>query len=258
MTSQADIDCFFGDGGEALVREAVSFVFGRDNWARSLVGANSGWNERTPPVDVVAEQWFFPFNPRMISGVGGEAEVDEWTSCEFVRQDTSGVFNLCSCDVHCATGAAKLVEVGVNLINWEPGFMAPLPRFVCVSLDWLYQGFLLRTEGGRSEVEVARVLMSMRFPSSRADRVRTSVVAPVVAPETQAPSPIQATQSVSDSAVDNMETSPSNFVRVGVLRADSFGDEAGKVHRAALAHVYPTRSNTKKRDEVIGTEIFEM
>ena len=66
MTSQADIDCFFGNGGEALVREAVSFVFGRDNWARSLVGANSGWNERTRPAGVVAEQWFFPFNPRMV------------------------------------------------------------------------------------------------------------------------------------------------------------------------------------------------
>ena len=99
MTSQADINCFFGDGGEALVREAVSFVFGQDNWARSLVGANSGWNEKTPPAGVVAEQWFFPFNPRMVSGVGGEAEVDEWMSCEFVRQDPSGVFNICSCDV---------------------------------------------------------------------------------------------------------------------------------------------------------------
>ena len=87
MTSHADIDCFFSNGGEALVREAMSFVFGQDNWARSLVGANSGWNERTPPEGVVAEQWFFPFNARMVSGVGGEAEVDEWTSCEFVRQD---------------------------------------------------------------------------------------------------------------------------------------------------------------------------
>ena len=62
-----------------------------------------------------------------------------------------------------------------------------------------------------------------------------------------------------------METSPSNFIHVGVLRTDSFGDEAGKVHKAALAHVYPTRSNTKKRDEVqvaldkvVGTEIFGM
>ena len=110
---------------------------------------------------------------------------------------------------------------------------------------------------------MAHALMSMRFPSSRADRVRTSVVAPVVAPVVQAPSPVQTVQPVPDSAVDNMETSPSNFVRVGVLRTDSFGDEAGKVHRAALAHVYPTRSNTKKRDEgaldeVVGMEIFEM
>ena len=263
MTSQVDIDLFFGDGGEALVCEAVSFVFGRDNWARSLVGANSGWNERSPPAGVVAEQWFFPFNPRMVNGVGGEAEVDEWTSCEFVRQDPSGVFNVCSCDVHCATGAAKLVEVGVDLVNWEPGFMAPLPRFVCVSLDWLYQGFLLRTKSDGSEIDVAHALMSMRFPSSRADRIRTSVVAPVVAPVVQPPSPVQAAQPVLDSTVDNMETSPSNFIRVGVLRTDSFGDEAGKVHRAALAHVYPSRSNTKKRhdvvlDKVVGTEIFEM
>ena len=137
--------------------------------------------------------------------------------------------------------------------------MSPLPRFVCVSLDWLYQGFLLRSEGNGSEIDVAHALMSLRFPSSRADHVCTSVVAPVV----QAPSLIQTVQPASDAAVDNMETSPSNFIRVGVLRTDSFGDEAGKVHRAALAHVYPTRSNTKKRhdvvlDKVVGTEIFEM
>ena len=69
MMSQVDIDLFFGDEGEALVCEAVSFVFGRDNWARSLVGANLGWNERTLPAGVVAKQWFFPFNPRMVSGV---------------------------------------------------------------------------------------------------------------------------------------------------------------------------------------------
>ena len=100
--------------------------------------------------------------------------------------------------------------------------------------------------------------MSMQFPSSKADRIRTSVVVSVVAPVVQAPPLIQTAQPASDSTVDNMETSPSNFVRVGVLRANSFGDEARKVHRAALAHVYPTRSNTKKRDEVIGTEIFEM
>ena len=84
-------------------------------------------------------------------------------------------------------------------------------------------------------------------------------------PAVQAPSPIQTVQPASDTTVENMETSPSNFIRVGVLRTDSCGDEAAKVHRAALAHVYPTRSNTKKRDEVqvaldqvVGTEIFEM
>ena len=69
MTSQVDIDLFFGDGGKALVCEAMSFVFGQDNWARSLVGANSGWYERSPPAGVVAEQWFFPFNPRMVNGI---------------------------------------------------------------------------------------------------------------------------------------------------------------------------------------------
>ena len=87
MASPADINCFFGDGGggEALVHEAVSFVFGRDNWARLLVGANLGWNERTPPAGAVAEQWFFPFNPRMVSGVGGEALVREAVSFIFGR-----------------------------------------------------------------------------------------------------------------------------------------------------------------------------
>ena len=138
MTCQTDIDCFFGEGGEALMREAVLFVFACDNWARSLIGANSGWNKRTPAAGVVAEQWLFPFNARLISGLGGKAEVDERTGCKFasVRQDPSGVFNICRVEVHCATGAAKLVEVDVDLMNWEPGFMSPLPQFVCVSLDW--------------------------------------------------------------------------------------------------------------------------
>ena len=67
--------------------------------------------------------------------------MSEWTGCKFVRQDPSGVFNVCRVEVHCATGAAKLVEVGIDLVNWEPGFMSPLPWFVCVcvcvSLDWL-------------------------------------------------------------------------------------------------------------------------
>ena len=101
------------------------------------------------------------------------------------------------------------------------------------------------------------------FPSSRAHRVDTSVVVSVVASVVQAPLLIQTTQPASHTAVENMEMSPSNFIHVGVLRTDSFGDEAGKVHRAALAHVYPTQSHTKKRDEValdkvVGTEIFEM
>ena len=59
MTSHFDIECFFGEGGEALMREAVSFVFGHDCWERLLVGMNSRWNERTPPADVIAEQRFF-------------------------------------------------------------------------------------------------------------------------------------------------------------------------------------------------------
>ena len=57
--------------------EAVSFVFGDDNWARSLIGANSGWNERTPPAGVVAEQWLFLFDDNLIRGLGGKANMDE-------------------------------------------------------------------------------------------------------------------------------------------------------------------------------------
>ena len=93
MTSQVDIDHFFGNGGEALVREAVSFVFGRDNWARSLVGASSGWNERTPPAGVVTKQWFFPFTPGTISGVGGRLGkqlIDIAINC-----------NYCNCNRNC-------------------------------------------------------------------------------------------------------------------------------------------------------------
>ena len=230
-----------------------------------MISANSGWNKRTPSAGVVAEQWLFLFNANLISGLGGKAEVDEWTGSEFVRQDPSGVFNVCRVEVHCATGAAKLVEVGVDIVGWEPGFMSPLLRLWCVSLDWLYQGLLLRVESNRSEIDVAHALMAMRFPSSRADRMHTSVPAPVVLAAVHTPSPTQVTQPSLDAVVDGMETSPSNFIHVGVLRTDSFGHEAGKVHRAALAHVYPMRSNVEKRAEVestvgdiVGTEIFEM
>ena len=81
----------------------------------------------------------------------------------------------------------------------------------------------------------------------------------------QAASPAQVAQPYPDVAVDGMEASPSNLMCVGVIRTDSFGHEAGKVHRAAFAPIYPTRSNIKKRAEVeasigvvAGTEIFEM
>ena len=51
-----------------------------------------------------------------------------------------------------------------------------------------------------------------------------------------------------------MEASHSAPICVGVMRADSFGDDAGKIHRAALAHVYLMRSNIKKR-AVIGASV---
>ena len=114
-------------------------------------------------------------------------------------------------------------------------------------------------------MDIPQALMAMQFPSSRADRIHTSIPTPVVLPAIQMPSPAQVAQPSPDVVVDGMETSPSNFTCVGLLRTDSFGDEAGKVHRATLAHVYPTRSNVKKRadvettvGDVIGTEIFEM
>ena len=87
--------------------------------------------------------------------------MDELTICKFVTQDPSGVLNVCHIEVHCATGAAKLVEVGVDIVGWEPGFMSPLLRLWCVSLDWLYQGLLLRVESNRSEIDIAHALMVM-------------------------------------------------------------------------------------------------
>ena len=74
---------------------------------------------------------------------------------------------------------------------------------------------MLRVKSNGSEIDIAHALMSMRFPSSRADRVRISVPVPVVPSTIQTPSPVQTAQSVSDIAVDGMETSSSNFVDVG-------------------------------------------
>ena len=54
-----------------------------------------------------------------------------------MRQDPEGFFNPCTVQVHNVTGAAVMTTVHKQLPDLEPGFMVPLPCFMCISLDWL-------------------------------------------------------------------------------------------------------------------------
>ena len=103
--------------------------------------------------------------------------------------------------------------------------------------------------------------MDIRFPSSRMDHVRTSVPSAMM----QSPSSAQATESVPDSSVEPMEASPGTLICIGTMVTDGFGEDAGKIHQAALAHVYSMRSNSAKgvvADAVTvlepGSKIYEM
>ena len=103
--------------------------------------------------------------------------------------------------------------------------------------------------------------MAMRFPSSRTDCIQMSVPVHAV----QIPASAQGEEFSPDVPVDAMEASPCAPICVGVMRTNSFGDDASKVHRATLAHDYPTRSSVKKRTIVDtsaglvpGAEVFEI
>ena len=61
-----------------------------------------------------------------------------------MRQDPEGFFNPCTVQVHNITGAAVMTTMHKQLPHLEPGFMVPLPRFMCLSLDWLFVGWNAR------------------------------------------------------------------------------------------------------------------
>ena len=115
----------------------LRLTLGRTCWAGLTL-----WASASPTKEYVALQWFYPFNFGLdgVTIPGNE----EFRDVKFVRQDPEGFFNPCTVQVHNVTGAAVMTTVHKQLPHLEPGFMVPLLRFMCISLDWLFVGWNTR------------------------------------------------------------------------------------------------------------------
>ena len=90
----------------------------------------------------------------------------------FVRQDAEGFMSLCMFQVHNVTRAAIMKTVGKEFSHLEPGFMAPFPCFMCVSLDWLFPVWYARNEKAISEE--SSVLLTKTGSSQKTKKGNTS------------------------------------------------------------------------------------
>ncbi len=86
--------------------------------------------------------WYYPFNTAVDytsltcgTGIEGKLQVD------FYRQDSNGYLQKVKVEVEKSCGSAEVVHVEFDLQDVNPGFMAKLPMFVTVTLDWLYFGW---------------------------------------------------------------------------------------------------------------------
>ena len=59
--------------------------------------------------------------------------------------------------MHNISGAAVTTTVHEQLPHLEPGFMVPLPRFMCILLDWLCVGWIARGHKAITEEDSAFV-----------------------------------------------------------------------------------------------------
>ena len=124
---------------ERDVFHAFDFALAPHSWAHMFRAGFSSWAHGSPVEELTALQWFYPFNFGL-EGVAIPGE-DTFKTVQFVRQDSQGFFNPVVVQVHTLTGAARIESVHEHLLNLEPGFMVPLPSFICKSLDWLFAGW---------------------------------------------------------------------------------------------------------------------
>ena len=169
--------------------------------------------------------------------------------------------------MHNLTGAAAIERMHEQLTHLEPGFMVPLPRFVCVSLDWLFAGWYTRNEkaiaeedsvfvdedGLFTEDEEWELLCSLTM--SRSTYARSFCLSTCTDSMQICGHAIDSVNVEKEGAPDpssNREAG-SEPVRVGTGGASvaSVRSEAGKLHRAALAQVKSTIDLTTSTPHVI-------
>ena len=213
----------------------------------------------------VALQWFYPFN----SGVDGVATPgdEQFKKIMFVRQGVGGILHPCTVRVHNLTGAAVIETIHEQLAHLEPGFMVPLPRFVCVSLDWLFAGWYARNEKAIAEEnsvfvdedglftedeerELLRSLTMSRSTYARSVRLTTCTKCMEICGRTVNGVDVQH-EGAPDSSSDSKTGSEPVRVGTGGVSVASVGSEAGKLHRAALARVNSTIDLTTGTPQVM-------
>ena len=129
---------------KCLWLDTCSFILAPNTWANMFGSGLSSWVNASPVAEMVALQWFLPFNHgRDDIAIAGPRK---FRTIMFDRQDSSGSLNPCTIRVHNITGAAVLETLYEELAHFKPGFIAPISCFVCVSLDWLYAGWHARNE----------------------------------------------------------------------------------------------------------------
>ena len=93
-------------------------------------------------VQLAFADWYYPFNGNvdfssLSCGIGEEGNMD----IVFYRETGDGYLQKVLLQVDKSCGSAEIVQVGPDLLSVHPGFMAKLPSFVTVTLDWLYFGW---------------------------------------------------------------------------------------------------------------------
>ena len=246
MSANNDFAMFVENHDESLMLDAMSFIFGSNSWARMMAAGACTWADRSPPQGSVALQWWYPFNIAM-PGVS-VTTLSGYRSFKVVRQNTSGELVPVNVEVHCETGAARIKSVDTQLAQMDPGFMVPMPRFLCLVFDWLWFSWEERTgqdqqslfvdEDGLFEDDRAVHQTLLRSRYARFHRLDTVVSHLEPSASRESVGNVQERESGHDS-VENGGTSGA----VRVSSGSSTGPEAGEIHRAALArHRYPGRA----------------
>ena len=245
---------------ERDVFHAFDFALAPHSWAHMFRAGFSSWAQSSPPEDLTALQWFYPFNFGL-EGVAIPGE-DTHKTVQFVRQDAKGFFNPIVIEVHTLTGAARIQCVEERMLNLEPGFMVPLPGFICKSLDWMFAGWDAKREKAIAdeesgfvdhdriftedeEWEVLRSLTMSRSEYARTGRLVGCVETLEVGGEDLQMSDVEE-EGTADTAGDG-ETG-AKPVRI---RRPSVGSDSGNAHSASCARVeFPVYVPTEMRDVV--------